>query len=140
VVVIISVVVMVIMMMIAHRVTDRRAAHAAYYGANWTAHDRSANGARDSSRHRSALIRQRRRRRSADQGRCCGGKHPSRHENLHRIDGLPILFGAVRSVCDQTAGGLKGSLTLSHMCGVLNLPLAKPAQPVLYHNFTYYTC
>ncbi len=48
VVVIISVVVMVIMM-IAHRVTDRRAADAAYNGANWTAHDRSPNSARNSS-------------------------------------------------------------------------------------------
>ena len=58
VVVVISVVVMVIMV-VGHRVADGRAAHAAHYCADWTAHHRSADRAGDPSGYRSRLVGQR---------------------------------------------------------------------------------
>jgi hypothetical protein len=59
VVVVIIGVVMMVIMMVGHRVTNRRAADAAYHGADRTAHDRSANRASDSSGYGSALVGQR---------------------------------------------------------------------------------
>ena len=46
----------VIAMVVGHRVADGRAANTADHSADWTAHDRSADRARDPSSHRSAFI------------------------------------------------------------------------------------